>query len=111
MQLLQQQQLRLCDAAGWMVESCGGTVWITQEGDSRDVLLNAGERFILDRDGKTLVSGIGEAILAVRPPASGSDRRHLRIGPRGKARTVWLRALYPETGWNEPASLRRAGLI
>ena len=70
MQVLLNQQLRLRNAAGWIVESCGGTVWITQEGDPRDVMLTAGERFTLDRDGKTIVSGIGEAMLAVRPPAS-----------------------------------------
>jgi len=72
MQVLLNQQLRLRHAAGWVVESCGGTVWITQEGDARDVLLNTGERFTLDRDGKTIVSGIGEAILSVRPPEGQS---------------------------------------
>ena len=67
-QVLLNQQLRLRNASGWVVESCGGTLWITQEGDARDVLLNTGERFTLDRDGKTIVSGIGGAMLALRPP-------------------------------------------
>jgi hypothetical protein len=69
MRLLPRQQLRLRDAAGWMVESCGGTVWITQEGDARDIMLVTGERFTLDRNGRTLVSGLDEATLAVRPPS------------------------------------------
>ena len=117
MHLLPRQQLRLNDAAGWVLESCGGgTLWITQEGDARDVMLKVGERFTLDRDGKTLVSGLGEAILAVRPPAGARGRRDLRIVPLaaphdGSARAAWLNALYPEPAWNDPTSLRRAGLL
>jgi hypothetical protein len=89
--LLPRQQLRLRDSAGWVVECCRGTVWITQERDARDVMLRPGERFTLDRDGTTLVSGLsgGEAVMAVRPPRA--------------ARAPWR--------WNDPASYRRAGLL
>lgn len=35
---------------------CAGTIWITQEGDPRDIFLAAGERFTLDRPGLALIS-------------------------------------------------------
>lgn len=119
MHLLPRHQLRLRDAAGWVVECCGGTVWITQQGDVRDILLKAGESFTLDRDGTTLVSGLcdAEAVITVRPPRTERGHRGLH-GARdaaplgGNARAVWMNALYPESGpWNDPASLRRAGLL
>lgn len=44
------------DAAGCMVMCCAGTVWITQEGDARDIYLSAGESFTFDRPGTALIS-------------------------------------------------------
>ena len=114
MHLLPGQQLRLRDASGWAVECCTGTLWITQEGDSRDILLKAGERYTLDRDGKTLVGGLDEAVLTVRPSRAGRGPRGAPDAAplRGNARAVWLNALYPEAGpWNDPVAYRRAGLL
>jgi hypothetical protein len=50
--------LRLRGAAGWAVTCCAGTVWITQEGDPRDIFLQAGESFTLDRTGLALVHAL-----------------------------------------------------
>lgn len=36
-----------------------GAVWITQERDTRDVMLEAGQCFRLDRDGLALMSACG----------------------------------------------------
>jgi len=49
------QTLRLRGAAGWAITCCAGTVWITQEGDPRDIFLGAGESFTLDRAGLALI--------------------------------------------------------
>lgn len=35
---------------------CAGTIWITQEGDPRDIFLAAGERFTFDRPSLALIS-------------------------------------------------------
>ena len=52
------RSLRVRDAAGRTVTCCAGTVWITQEGDLRDVILQAGERFTLDRPGVAIICAL-----------------------------------------------------
>jgi hypothetical protein len=42
-----------------------GTVWITQERDTRDVMLEDGESFRLDCDGLALISAFGLALISV----------------------------------------------
>lgn len=59
------QHLRLDDAAGSTVRAIAGSVWITQDGDIRDIVLNAGDSFTLDRDGMALLSPLGEARFSV----------------------------------------------
>lgn len=55
------QLLRIESAAGWTIRALSGSVWITQDGDVRDVVLDAGQSFIPDRDGDVVVSPFGEA--------------------------------------------------
>ena len=53
--------LHLRDAAGLTVEASHGIVWITLTDDERDVILEAGQSFTIDRPGLTLVSAMGDA--------------------------------------------------
>lgn len=116
MELGSGQGLRLHDAAGWTVACLRGSIWLTQEADTRDVFLDAGDRFTLDRAGLALMLARQNAAVELRPPDSGDARTFL---PRAEAapaadsaREVWLRAVYPECGpWNDPAAYRRAGLL
>jgi len=52
-----------------------GSVWITLDHDLRDIFLQPGECFIVDRDGVTLVHALAPARLClddgVAPPAAG----------------------------------------
>lgn len=110
------QDLRLQDAAGWTVACSRGSVWLTQEADTRDVFLDGGERFALDRPGLALVLAREESLVAIRPPAQGSrDAVRPRAAPEpaaDSAREVWLKAVYPECGpWNDPAAYRKSGLL
>ncbi len=113
------QELRLHDAEGWTVACVGGSVWITQEADTRDTFLDAGDRFVLDRDGLALILARQDTALAIRPPASGREPQaaatRLDYDPASaahSAREVWLKAVYPECGpWNDPAAYRRSGLL
>lgn len=51
--------VRLQGRVGQRLECLGGTLWITQDGDPRDVVIGAGEAFDLDRNGRVLASALG----------------------------------------------------
>lgn len=65
------QHLRICHADGWTVSALSGAVWLTQDGDIRDIVLQAGDSFVLDRSAPALLSPLGDARLRVtRTPDS-----------------------------------------
>ena len=43
-----------------------GSVWVTQSGSIKDVSLNAGESFRIERDGLTLVTSYGRALTLLK---------------------------------------------
>ncbi len=51
---------RMHNALGWRLTAAGGTLWVTQDGDRRDVVLKPGESFAFDRP-IVLVSALGAA--------------------------------------------------
>lgn len=59
--------LSLRGRRGARIESRSGSVWVTQDGDLRDVVLNAGEAHVLDREGPVLVQALDAAQVVVRP--------------------------------------------
>ena len=63
------QLLNLEHAAGTRIASRGGSVWITQDGDPRDIVLGAGEAFELDRDSPVIVQAIENAVVTLEEPA------------------------------------------
>ena len=42
-----------------------GTVWVTQEGDPRDIILHAGESFTIDRNGPALVQAFEAGAISI----------------------------------------------
>ncbi len=62
----------LRDQAGRRVDCLGGSVWITQDHDRRDIVLVAGEGFVLDRPGMAVVSALADASYAVRDVAAAA---------------------------------------
>jgi hypothetical protein len=67
---------------GARIESRRGRVWITQDGDPRDVVLEAGESHALDRDGPVFVQALDAALvlLPVLPRAQArADRLWRRL--------------------------------
>src|SRR5712691_6549099 len=58
--------LDINDGEGFTVECLEGAIWITQSNDPRDVVVNAGQSFVLDRPGLALVcAAAGPAVVAV----------------------------------------------
>ena len=48
--------LALRDASGRTVTCVSGSVWLTMEDDNRDIVLEPGATFVVDRDGLTLLA-------------------------------------------------------
>ena len=55
--------LRIDDARGNSIVLAQGMVWITQEGDRRDVFLSDGESIVFDRSGMALVQAVSDTSL------------------------------------------------
>ena len=53
------EPLSIWNARGHRLIVRDGTVWLTQSGDRRDIVLEAGDLFTIDRDGQTVVSTLG----------------------------------------------------
>jgi len=85
------QVLHLQDAAETRIVCLRGRVWITQEGDPRDITLEPGEGFTLERPGMTLAAALSASSVRIETPAvraSTSPSRRSMV-------PSWLPALGP----------------
>ena len=60
--------LTLRDAGGRTVAVLSGHIWLTMEGDARDVVLEPGASFVVDRDGLTLLAAQQPSVVQVSAP-------------------------------------------
>src|SRR6059058_4109541 len=73
--------IELKDARGATVRVTQGTVWLTQEHDTQDVMLRTGDVWTVERQGLTLVEAQGEARVCIvgrvaqKIAAAGSEPR------------------------------------
>jgi len=76
--------LDIRDGEGLAVRCVDGIVWITQSGDTRDIVVKAGQFFVLDRPGLALVAApIGPAtIMVAQPDARGGESNVATTGVR-----------------------------
>jgi Protein of unknown function (DUF2917) len=66
--LKEHQSLRLTDGAGLEVRCLLGNLWITEEGNCEDEIIDNGRSFVLDRQGLSLVTALGgPGLLVVQP--------------------------------------------
>ena len=62
------QTLRLFRARGAVVTCVRGAVWLTQDDDPRDVILEPGQRFVIDGNRLALVSPFEPSRVTVQEP-------------------------------------------
>ena len=68
LELGRRETLRVRDASGAVVTCVRGGLWITQNGDTRDIMLAPGESFRLDRAGLALVHATEPSMITIDEP-------------------------------------------
>jgi hypothetical protein len=63
------QSLALPDIRGTAFMVTQGTVWITQENDTQDVVLRQGDMWMVSRDGLTIIEAQNDASMRALGPA------------------------------------------
>jgi hypothetical protein len=70
------QVLTLDDARGIRIQPRQGSVWITEEGEAQDFIVEAGHAFVVKRPGRTLVQALVDSRVAFRdeePPGAANE--------------------------------------
>ena len=57
-------------ALGQRIEATGGRLWITMDGDLRDIVIDAGEGFTVDRGTDVLLSAMSDAQFVLLSPTA-----------------------------------------
>ncbi len=69
--------LKLPDAAAVQIECRSGSLWITLDGDPRDFVVEAGERFSTGAHTQAIVYALQAAVLLVQPQRPAAPSRAL----------------------------------
>jgi len=77
-ELAPSELVRLPDARGTTLRVTRGTLWMTLQDDTRDIILEAGDSYVIDRGGLTLI----EAQKASTVCVLGRHVEESRLGPR-----------------------------
>lgn len=85
--LLRNEQLRIVDGRDLLIHVRHGSLWITQERDTRDVVLEAGQSFRLNRNGIALAKAWDETVLALTSPNEQRPARAIEV--RAARLPVW----------------------
>jgi hypothetical protein len=82
--------LKIEDGRGVVVEVKHGMLWLTQEGDTRDRYINAGDWLRLDADGLAIANALQRTVVSVSI-AEGSDQREPMLMRDGRGHSVVVR--------------------
>jgi Protein of unknown function (DUF2917) len=67
------------DAVGTRIDCLRGRIWITEWGSTDDIVLEAGQSYVISRSGVALVQALREALVRLRAPAVRQTRSGLAI--------------------------------
>ncbi len=70
------QTVELIDAAGATAALDKGCLWITMDGDQRDIVLAPGDTWTVERNGRTLLHAEAPSTVRISEPPAG-DSGHL----------------------------------
>ena len=62
------EAITLADIRGATLRVTCGTLWVTQQRDRRDIVLQVGDRWAVERDGDTVVEALGDACFSMIAP-------------------------------------------
>lgn len=65
--LARHQTLEIEQPLGFRIVCRSGSVWITQDGDPRDIIVGSGDTFDFDRPGVAIVNAFRPATVSVEP--------------------------------------------
>lgn len=66
------EALHLHHALGQRIEALGGRLWLTMDGDLRDIVIDAGEGFTVDRGTDVLLSALSDAKFVLLLPSAAA---------------------------------------
>ena len=74
--LAHQGMFSVADAAGLQMTCCQGSLWITLDHDTRDIVLSAGESFLTTQHRRAIIYAIGPSSLslALAPAVAAAQR-------------------------------------
>lgn len=72
---------RVPAALGRRVECLSGSLWITQDGDARDIVLAPGESFEFDHTGDALISALADSSYLLLQACVAAHGRSATTGP------------------------------
>lgn len=99
LELSARHPLRLNDARGTLLRAVQGTLWITLDDDPRDIVLDAGEQFVVDS---------GARLLAL--PLSGQATVDVQDAKAGRRTPAPSRPVMPRRSLASADALRASGL-
>ena len=83
--------VELIDSRGTTLRVTQGTVWLTQEHDTQDVVLRTGDAWTIERQGLTLVEAQGNALVCLVGTGSETVKARNRMTEFGAQLRSWFR--------------------
>ena len=96
LQLAHGELVELVDARGATVRVTKGTIWLTQQDDTQDVVLRPGDVWTIERQGLTILEAQSDALVCVLGTAV-ERARVARAGLRERLNS-WLRSKWATPG-------------
>jgi hypothetical protein len=82
--------LRITDGAGVLVYVWEGELWLTQEGSTKDYMLQAGQWFRIDRGGAAIAHAFKRSLVSLSSPAPDVPAKSIELLEQGRPAPVVL---------------------